>query len=106
LDIGVTNGELTIPVSQSFRETTVVEPNEKQVAFLKRRCPHFTIYNDLWKKIDLGSSCYDFILCSHVLYYIEEGIHGISLQIVKFFLIDVFPSQSPFCSLDKRIVSL
>ena len=73
LDIGAANGELTIPLSQSFKETTVVEPNEKQVAFLRRRCPHFTIYNDLWKKINLGSRCYDFILCSHVLYYIEEG---------------------------------
>ena len=73
LDIGAGGGDLTIPISQSFGETTVVEPNEKQSSFLKRRCPHFNIYNDFWKSVDLGSTRYDFILCSHVLYYIEEG---------------------------------
>jgi len=73
LDIGAGGGDLTIPIAQSFKETTIVEPNEKQAAFLRRRCPAFNIYNDLWEKIDLGSKRYDFILCSHVLYYIEEG---------------------------------
>lgn len=73
LDIGAGGGDLTIPVSQSFEETTVVEPNEKQASFLQRRCPHFMIYNDFWEKINLGSKRYDFILCSHVLYYIREG---------------------------------
>jgi SAM-dependent methyltransferase len=73
LDIGAGGGSLTIPISQSFNETTVVEPNEKQASFLKRRCPHFKIYNDFWNKVNLGSTSYDFILCSHVLYYIEDG---------------------------------
>jgi len=73
LDIGAGGGDLTIPASQSFDETTVVEPNKKQSTFLRHRCPHFTVYNDLWRNIDLGSKRYDFILCSHVLYYIEEG---------------------------------
>ena len=73
LDIGAGGGDLTIPISQSFDETTVVEPNEKQSSFLRRRCPHFEVYNNFWKSVDLGSKRYDFILCSHVLYYIEEG---------------------------------
>lgn len=73
LDIGAGGGDLTIPISQSFKETTVVEPNEKQADFFRRRCPEFNVYNDLWEKIDLGSRRYDFILCSHVLYYILEG---------------------------------
>ncbi len=73
LDIGAGGGDLTIPVSQSFNETTVVEPNKKQAAFFSRRCPHFLIHNDSWEKADLGSKRFDFILCSHVLYYIEEG---------------------------------
>lgn len=72
LDIGAGGGDIAIPVSQSFDETTIVEPNEKQASMLKRRCPHFRIYNDCWENIDLGSGRYDFILCSHVLYYIEE----------------------------------
>ena len=73
LDIGAGGGGLTIPISQSFNEVTVVEPNQKQASFLKRRCPHFKIYNDFWEKANLGSKLYNFILCSHVLYYIEDG---------------------------------
>ncbi len=73
LDIGAGGGDLTIPISQSFKETTVVEPNAKQASYLKRRCPNFTIYNDILGNVNLGSKRYDFILCSHVLYYIEEG---------------------------------
>jgi ubiquinone/menaquinone biosynthesis C-methylase UbiE len=73
LDIGAGGGDLTIPVSESFNETSVVEPNERQAAFFRRRCPHFVVYNDLWENVDLGSKRFDLILCSHVLYYIEEG---------------------------------
>jgi precorrin-6B methylase 2 len=73
LDIGAGGGDLTIPASQSFAHTTVVEPNEKQASYLSRRCPDFEIYNDLWRNVDLGSRRYDFILCSHVLYYIGQS---------------------------------
>jgi len=72
LDIGAGSGDLTIPISQSFEEITIVEPNEKQAGYLKRRCPHFNIYSDFCEKVDFGSKRFDFILCSHVLYYIKE----------------------------------
>ena len=73
LDVGAGGGDLTIPISQSFTETTVVEPNAQQAAFFRRRCPDFTIYNHSWEDVDPGSGLFDFILCSHVLYYIAEG---------------------------------
>jgi adenine deaminase len=73
LDIGAGGGDLTIPISQSFSETAVVEPNGKQASYLKRRCPHFTVYNENWERMVLGERRFDFVLCSHVLYYIEEG---------------------------------
>ena len=73
LDIGAGGGDLTIPIAQSFQETTLVEPNEKQADYFRHRCPQFIVHNDLWEKIDLGEMRYDFILCSHVLYYISEG---------------------------------
>lgn len=73
LDIGAGGGDLTIPISQSFDETTVVEPNEKQANFFKKRCPHFKVYNNFWENVDLAPRRFDFILCSHVLYYIEEA---------------------------------
>jgi 2-polyprenyl-3-methyl-5-hydroxy-6-metoxy-1,4-benzoquinol methylase len=73
LNIGAGGGDLTIPVAQSFESTTIVEPNERQAQHLKRRSPHFHIVNSSWEKVDLGPQRFDFILCSHVLYYIEEG---------------------------------
>jgi SAM-dependent methyltransferase len=73
LDIGAGGGDLTIPVSQSFEKTTVVEPNEIQADYLRRRCPRFAIINDYFDRADLGQQRFDFILCSHVLYYIPEG---------------------------------
>lgn len=72
LDIGAGSGDLTIPISQSFEEITIVEPNAKQAGYLRRRCPHFIIYNDSWESVNLDLKRYDFILCSHVLYYIKE----------------------------------
>jgi len=73
LDVGAGGGDLTIPISQSFDETTVVEPNERQTRYLRRRCPQFRIINDSWDRVDLGPERFDLILCSHVLYYITEG---------------------------------
>lgn len=72
LDIGAGGGYLTIPLSQSFEKTVIVEPNGKQGDFLRRRCPEFTVHHDTWGNIDLGGTFFDFILCSHVLYYIDS----------------------------------
>lgn len=71
LDIGAGGGYLTIPLSQSFEKTVIVEPNGKQADFLRKRCPGFTIHHDTWGNVDLGDALFDFILCSHVLYYIH-----------------------------------
>ena len=73
LDIGAGGGDLTIPVSSSFETTTVVEPNELQARRLQRRCPFFRVINERWDRVDLGPERFDFVLCSHVLYYIPEG---------------------------------
>ncbi|MGV8078525.1 MAG: class I SAM-dependent methyltransferase [Syntrophales bacterium] len=73
LDIGAGGGDLTIPVSSSFEKTTVVEPNELQARRLQQRCPSFRVINECWDRIALGPERFDFILCSHVLYYIPEG---------------------------------
>jgi len=72
LDIGAGGGDLSIPISQSFVETIIVEPNEKQAAIFQRRCPRIKVYGASWEKVDFGKQRFDLILCSHVLYYIEE----------------------------------
>ncbi|MFA6364141.1 class I SAM-dependent methyltransferase [Methanoregula sp.] len=73
LDIGAGGGHLTIPISQLFDRTTVVEPNPRQAGMFRSRCPGFRIYNDSWINVDPGSDRFDMILCSHVLYYIPDG---------------------------------
>jgi len=70
LDIGAGTGNLTVSVSQFFAETTIVEPNERQAGVFRRRYPRFSVYDCRWEDADLGSDQFDFILCSHVLYYI------------------------------------
>jgi len=39
----------------------------------QKRCPGVKVYNDLLEKVDFGKQRFDFILCSHILYYIEKG---------------------------------
>lgn len=73
LDVGAGTGDLTIPLAQAFHETTVVEPNTAQVEFLRRRYPNFKLHNSTWSDADLGADRFDFILCSHVLYYLDEA---------------------------------
>lgn len=77
LDIGAGGGDLTIPISQLFEETVVVEPNPLQARAFKRRHPEFTVIEGGWESVeqekDLGGNVFDMILCSHVLYYIPTG---------------------------------
>jgi SAM-dependent methyltransferase len=73
LDIGAGGGHLTIPVSQQFDRTTVVEPNPRQAAMFRSRCPGFRVCTGSWMDVDLGDERFDLILCSHVLYYIPAG---------------------------------
>lgn len=73
LDVGAGGGDLTIPLAQAFHETTIVEPNTAQVEFLRRRYPHFKLHNTTWADAQLGAERFDFILCSHVLYYLDEA---------------------------------
>lgn len=72
LDVGAGSGDLTIPLAQTFHETTIVEPNTSQIEFLRRRYPHFRLHNATWADAELGADRFDFILCSHVLYYMDE----------------------------------
>jgi SAM-dependent methyltransferase len=73
LDIGAGGGDLTIPVSQSFRETHIVEPNARQAAMFRRRYPKFIVHEGTWEQTVLTGERFDLVLCSHVLYYIPAG---------------------------------
>lgn len=73
LDIGAGGGHLTVPVSQMFETTTVVEPNPRQADMFSRRCPGFRVFTGSWMDAGFGSDRFDLVLCSHVLYYVPEG---------------------------------
>ncbi|MDO9540060.1 MAG: class I SAM-dependent methyltransferase [Methanocalculus sp.] len=77
LDVGAGGGDLTVPISQLFEETVVVEPNPLQARAFRRRHPEFTVVEEGWESVDqekdLGGNVFDLILCSHVLYYIPTG---------------------------------
>lgn len=77
LDVGAGGGDLTVPISQLFEETFVVEPNPLQARAFRRRHPEYTVIEAGWESVDqendLGGNVFDFILCSHVLYYIPTG---------------------------------
>lgn len=73
LDVGAGGGHLTIPVSEEFMTTTVVEPDPRQAAMFRTRCPNFQVYNEDWTNVHLENEQFDLILCSHVLYYIPRG---------------------------------
>ena len=70
LDIGAGTGNLTAIISTFFKDTTVVEPNKKQADHFRRRYPQFHVYDEKWETADLSPKLFDFIFCSHVLYYI------------------------------------
>jgi SAM-dependent methyltransferase len=70
LDIGAGTGCLTAIISTFFNDITVIEPNKKQAEHFRRRYPQFHVYEEKWETADLGSKLFDFIFCSHVLYYI------------------------------------
>ena len=74
LDIGAGGGHLTIPLSGMFQSTVVVEPNARQAEFLSRRCPKFDIHNCRFEDAPLSPASFDFVLCSHVLYYVNEAL--------------------------------
>jgi len=73
LDIGAGGGHLTVPISQHFQKTVVIEPNAVQAEILRRRCPDLEVICDTWDGADLFGREFDLILCSHVLYYIPSG---------------------------------
>lgn len=74
LDIGAGTGCLTSIISTFFNDTTVIEPNKEQAEHFRRRYPQFHVYEEKWETADLGSKLFDFILCSHVLYYIPAKL--------------------------------
>jgi trans-aconitate methyltransferase len=72
IDAGAGNGQLTGWLAPRFRKTIAIEPNSSFWEGLQKSCPRVEL---LPVPIDQArpSSQAEFVLCSHVFYYIDQG---------------------------------
>lgn len=69
IDAGAGTGQLTAWVGEGFERTIAIEPNASLRTDLKQNCPQAEILGDLLLAASPAAPG-DFILCSHVFYYI------------------------------------
>lgn len=72
IDAGAGNGILTQALTPYFAHTTAIEPNPELRKQLQENCPGISIQPHFIMEADIPSAQADFILCSHVLYYVEQ----------------------------------
>lgn len=70
IDVGAGNGLVTSWFTDSFTQTIAIEPNATLRAELKNNCPLIEVYSEGIMEAAIDDSG-DFVLCSHVLYYID-----------------------------------
>ncbi|WP_192485256.1 MULTISPECIES: class I SAM-dependent methyltransferase [Cysteiniphilum] len=70
LDIGAGEGKITKKISPHFNNTLAIEPNPTYASLLKS-IDNLTVINQTFQEVKLTEQ-YNFILCSHVLYHVDE----------------------------------
>ena len=95
VDAGAGEGSTTAALAKFFDRTIAIEPNSALRAELARRCPEAEIVEAPIGEARIASSA-DFVLCSHVLYYIPQhdwtdtlerltswlGAHGVAVVLL------------------------
>jgi len=71
VDAGAGDGSMTVALAKLFERTLAIEPNSALRAELARRCPEAEIIGAPLGDAKIASAA-DFVLCSHVLYYIPQ----------------------------------
>jgi SAM-dependent methyltransferase len=72
VDAGAGDGSITAGLAKLFDRTIAIEPNSALRAELARRCPEAEIVEAPISQARIASAA-DFVLCSHVLYYIPQN---------------------------------
>jgi len=72
VDAGAGDGSMTAALGGLFDRTIAIEPNSALRAELARRCPEAEIVEAPIGEARITSPA-DFVLCSHVLYYIPQN---------------------------------
>lgn len=70
IDVGAGNGKVTSWFIDSFERTIATEPNDSLRAELKKHCPQIEVLAEKVLETKMTARG-DFILCSHVFYYID-----------------------------------
>lgn len=79
IDVGAGNGIVTSWFVNSFDKTIAIEPNESLSAELKRNCPQIEVFSNGILDTKIAESA-DFVLCSHVFYYIDDAEWMLTLE--------------------------
>ena len=72
VDAGAGEGSTTTVLAGLFERTIAIEPNSALRAELVRRCPKAEIVALPIREVQIAYSA-DFVLCSHVLYYVPQA---------------------------------
>src|SRR5262249_25059430 len=72
VDAGAGDGSMTAGLAELFDRTIAIEPNSALRSELARRCPEAEIVEARIGEARIASAA-DFVLCSHVLYYIPQN---------------------------------
>ena len=72
IDVGAGNGIVTSWFIDLFDQTIAIEPNESLRAELRKKCPQIEVFPEGILNARIADSG-DFVLCSHVLYYIDSA---------------------------------
>lgn len=79
IDAGAGNGKVTAWFTDLFERTLATEPNESLRKELKTTCPKAEVYGDTILESSIAGPA-DFVLSSHVFYYIPAGEWGGNLE--------------------------
>lgn len=80
LDVGVGNGKISKLVGDNFSKLTFVDTSLEALENLSFPSKEVVKINKSILDIDLGNSSFDFILLSHVLYYLPEKEYFLLLK--------------------------
>jgi SAM-dependent methyltransferase len=73
VDVGAGNGALTQVLAPYFAHTAAVEPNLELRRRLQEILPEISVHPHLILEVEMPLAQADFIVCSHVLYYVEQA---------------------------------
>jgi SAM-dependent methyltransferase len=79
VDVGAGTGKLTAHFARMFEVTTAIEPNPSLVSELRSNCPGVCLVESVISEA-LVDPDVDFVLCSHVFYYLHKNTWLISLE--------------------------